>query len=247
VPSGRDGDKGANAARNFGGATPVEPFMRAFVPFGYSPAVAIVACPFCREMFDRDEASSCPVCGISLQSLEKLSPAKTLLHELEDDGVPPLPEHVPFALTYGGRGRGAMVGLGVLGLLLFFSTWVHLTLPEVLDLSGFDLARRLGWSWGAGVAWAVIVPTVASRRTVAELRGARFAAAFLSLIPAVTAVILALRPPHGGLVPVRFTYGGPLWATMCVSFAATAVGARLGGRLDVSSVPVGTSGGQTLH
>jgi hypothetical protein len=253
--------QGCGCRQELRGATHVESFVRAFVPLRYSPAVAIVACPFCREMFDQHEASSCPVCGISLQSLEKLPPAKTLLHELEDDGVPPLPEHVPFALTYGGRGRGVMVGLGILGLALFFSTWVHLTLPEVVDLSGFDLARRLGWSWGAGVAWAVIVPTVASRRTVAELRGARFAAAFLSLIPGVTAVILALRPPHGGLVPVRFTYGWPLWATMCVSFAATAVGARLGGRLDVLSVSDGTpaalprrgqhqtgsSEGQTLH
>jgi hypothetical protein len=198
-------------------------------------------------MFDRQETSCCPMCGIPLQSLERLSPTKTLHHELEDDEVPPLPEHVPFAATYAGRGRGVMVGLGVLGFALFFSTWVHLTLPEVVDLSGFDLARRLGWSWAAGVAWAVMVPTVASRRTVAQLRGARFAAAFLSLIPAVTAVILALRPPHPAFVPVRFTYGWPLWATMCVSFAATAVGARLGGRLDVLSVPTGSSGGQIVH
>jgi hypothetical protein len=221
--------------------------MRSLVPLRYPSAVAIVACPFCREMFNRDEASSCPVCGIMLIALEKLPINKSLLHELEDDGIPPSPEHVPFALTYVGRGRGAMVLLGVVGLLLFFSTWVHMTLPEVTDFSGFDIASRLGWSWGAGVAWGVLVPTVASRRTVAQLRGARFAAAFLSLIPAVTAAILALRPPHGGLVPVRFTYGWSLWATMAVSLTATAVGSRLGGRLDVLSVPVGSSGGRTLH
>jgi hypothetical protein len=88
---------------------------------------------------------------------------------------------------------------------------------------------------------------VASRRTVAQLRGARFPVAFLSLIPAVTVAILALRPPHGGLVPVRFTYGWPLWATMAVSLAATLIGARLGGALDVISVPTGSSDGHTLH
>jgi hypothetical protein len=223
------------------------PPMRGSVPLRYPSPVAIVACPFCREMFDRDEALSCPVCGILLQALEKLPPNESLRHELEDDGLPPAPEHVSFALTYIGRGRGAMVGLGLVGLLLFFSTWIHLTLPEVADFSGFDLASRLGWSWGAGVAWAVLLPTVASRRTVAQLQGARFAAAFLSLIPAVTAAILVLRPPHGVLIPVRFTYGWPLWATMAVSLTATAVGSRLGGRLDLLSVPTGSSRGRTLH
>jgi hypothetical protein len=198
-------------------------------------------------MFERDEAVSCPVCGIPLQALEKLPPAKTLLHELEDDGVPPEPQHIPFPVTFGGRGRGAMVALGIVGLVLFFSPWIHLVMPYVDDLSGFDLARRGGWSWGAAVAWVVMVPTVASRRTIAQLRGARFAASFLSLVPVVTLSVLLLFPPQRGIVPVRFTYGWPFWATFVVSLAATAVGARLGGRMEVIDVPTGTSGGQTLH
>jgi hypothetical protein len=198
-------------------------------------------------MFDRQETSACPVCGIQLQSLEKLPPAPTLLHELEDDGIPPEPQHVPFEVTFAGRGRGAMVALGILGLVLFFSPWIHLVLPYVDDLSGFDLARRGGWSWGAAVAWVVMVPTVASRRTIAQLRGARFAAAFLSLIPIVTLSILLLFPPQRGIVPVRFTYGWPFWATFVVSTAATLVGARLGGRIEVMDVSSGSSSGQTLH
>jgi hypothetical protein len=215
--------------------------------FGYPRRVAIVACPFCREMFERAEARSCPVCGIALQSLERLPPAPTLAHELEDDGIPPAPEHVPFAWTFAGRGRGAMVALGVLGVALFFGTWVHLTLPYVAEISGFDLARRLGWSWAGGVAWVVLVPTVASRRTIAQLRGARFAASFLGFVPAVTAAILAAFPPRGGLLPVRFVYGWPLWATLALSLLATLAGARLGGRLDVVEVSTGSSAGQTLH
>jgi hypothetical protein len=140
-----------------------------------------------------------------------------------------------------------MVAIGVVGIALFFLPWVHLTVPYIAELSGFDLARRLGWSWGAGVAWVVLVPTVASRRTIAQLRGARFAASFLSLIPAVTAGILAAFPPHGRLFPVRLTFGWAIWSTIAVSLIAVFVGARLGGRVDVMTVPKGSSAGKTLH
>jgi hypothetical protein len=221
--------------------------MRTILPFGYPSAVPIVACPFCREMFEPGEADTCPICGIDLRPLEKLPRADTLLHEFEDDGVPPAPEQLPFAFTYAGRGRGALIAIGVVGLILFFLPWVHLTLPYIAELSGFDLARRLGWSWGAGVAWVVLVPTVASRRTIAQLRGARFAASFLGLIPAVTVAIFTIFPPHGGLIPVRFTFGWPVWTTILVSLGAVVVGARLGGRVDVLSVSKGSSAGKTLH
>jgi hypothetical protein len=219
----------------------------AVVPFGYPRRVAIVACPFCREMFERTEAKHCPVCGIALQALEKLPPAPTLAHELEDDGIPPAPEHVPFPATFLGRGRGAIVALGVLGILLFFMTWIHVTLPYIVELSGFDLARRQGFSWAGGVAWVVLVPTIASRRTIAQLRGARFAAAFLSFVPAFTATIIAVFTPPHGILPVRFTYGWALWATIALSLVATAVSARLGGRLDVMTVSTGSSVGHALH
>lgn len=198
-------------------------------------------------MFERGEAVNCPVCGIALRALEKLPRAETLLHEFEDDGVPPAPEQLPFALTYAGRGRGALVMMGIVGIFLFFLPWIHLTLPYIAELSGFDLARRLGWSWSGGVAWVVLVPTVASRRTIAQLRGARFAASFLSLIPAVTAGILTAFPPHGGLVPVRFTFGWPVWSTLLLSLGAVFVGAKLGGRVDVMTVPKGSSAGKILH
>lgn len=215
--------------------------------FGYPPGVPIVACPFCREMFEEVEAECCPVCGIGLHPLAQLPRAETLLHEFEDDGIPPAPERLAFAWTYAGRGRGALIALGIAGIGLFFLPWVHLTLPYIAELSGFDLARRLGWSWAGGVAWVVLVPTVASRRTIAQLRGARVAASFLSLIPAVTASILAIFPPHGGLIPVRFTFGWAVWSTIFVSLVAVLVGARLGGRVDVMNVSKGTSAGKALH
>ncbi len=209
----------------------------------YAPPVGLVACPFCREMFEEGEATACPVCGMALTALEKLPPS----HDAREDEIPVEPEHEPLPVTYLGRGKGLLSALALLGLATFFFPWVHVTLPDIFDLSGFDMARRLGWSWGAAVAWVVLVPTVMSRRSIAQLRGARVAAAFLSAIPAATVAILLLRPPHSGLVPVRFTWGPALFATLAVSALAVALSFRLGGRVDDIRVARGTSRGQELH
>ena len=141
-----------------------------------------------------------------------------------------------------------MVALSLVGLGLFFAPWIHLVLPEIADLSGFFLSRRLGWSWGAAVAWFVLVPTIASRRSIRQLRGARVPACFLALVPAVTAAILLLRSPSHGLVPVSFSFAWPLPATMVVSVVAALVAAlHLGGRVDDVKVSRGSSHGETLH
>jgi hypothetical protein len=212
---------------------------------GYAAAVAIVACPFCREMFEEGEATACPICGVGLKALEKLPPSHDAL--AEDPGIPLAPEQELLPASYLGRNKGLLSLAGLLGIALFFLPWVHVTLPDLYTFSGFDLARRLGWSWAAGVAWVVLLPTVMSRRTIMQLRGARVAAAFLSAIPAVTIAVLLARPPHGGLVPVRFTYDWPLFATLVVSIVATALAIGLGGRLDDIEVARGTSRGQDLH
>ena len=209
----------------------------------YSPPVPLVACPFCREMFEEEEASTCPLCGVALTAFEKLPPS----HDATYDAIPVAPEHEPLPATYMGRGKGAIAALSVLGLALFFLPWVHMTLPDVVRYSGFDLARRLGWSWGSAVAWVVLVPTVVSRKSIAQLRGARVAAAFLAAVPAVTAAVLLLRPPHGGLVPIRFTFDWALYGTMGVSIAAAAVALFLGGRADDIKVARGNSHGHLLH
>jgi hypothetical protein len=122
-----------------------------------------------------------------------------------------------------------------------------MTLPQTQTFTGFDLARRLGWSWGGAVAWVVLVPTVLSRRSIAQLRGARVAATFLSAVPALTVALLLARPPHSALVPVRFNWGWPMYATFAVSLASAIVSLRLGGRVDDLAVTRGTSAGQTLH
>src|SRR5262249_7496166 len=151
---------------------------------GYARPVGLVACPFCREMFEEGEATSCPVCGMGLTKLEKLPPSLDALHE---EGEVPLAPHLEvLPWTFFGRGKGALVVLGLVGIVLFFLPWVHLTLPYIDSKSGFDLAhQRIGWLWASFAAWMVLVPTVASRRTIYALRGARVAASFLSAIPAV--------------------------------------------------------------
>jgi hypothetical protein len=97
------------------------------------------------------------------------------------------------------------------------------------------------------VAWVVLVPTVLSRRSIWELRGARVAAAFLAAVPLATTLILCLRPPHGGIVPLRFEYSPAFWGTMIVSLVAVVLAIRLGGRLDDIKVRRGNSRGEMLH
>jgi hypothetical protein len=206
--------------------------------------MALLACPFCREMFQQGERAKCPVCGVALVAFEKLAPSP----EADSDALPVEPEHELLPATYLGRGRGLLAAFGLAGLVVFFLPWVELTMPDVLALSGFALAQRLGWAWGAGVAWFILVPTVLSRRTIFQMRGARVAAAFLAAVPGTTVAILLARPPHGAHgVPVHFTFGPALYATLGLSAAALVVAILLGGRADDIRVRSGSSAGQLVH
>lgn len=206
----------------------------------------LVACPFCRELFEEGEAKTCPVCGMTLAKLHKLPPSIDALHD--EAGVPTAPELERMPLTYLGRGKGPLAVLGLLGLAFFFLPWVRLTLPYIDTKSAFDLAHeRIGWLWGICAAWVVLVPTVLSRRSIVQMRGARVAAAFLSMIPTVAIAILLAKPPRGGMIPVRYTWDWPIWATLVVSLLAVAVSIRLGGSISDIKVDRGTSKGQSLH
>jgi len=210
----------------------------------YASSVPLLACPFCREMFEKREREACPVCGVSLVAFEKLPPSEEALGE---DGAPAEPEWEPLPATYVGRGRGPLALVAVAGLVAFALPWVHLTMPDVVDYSGLELSTRLGWVWGAGVAWFVLAPTVLSRRSIMQMRGARVAACFLGAIPGVTAAILLARPPHPHGIPVRFAFQAGLYATLGLSVAAFALGLVFGGRLDDIRVERGTSRGQVVH
>jgi hypothetical protein len=212
---------------------------------GYSAPVALVACPFCREMFEAGEVKQCPLCGVAVTAFEKL-PASA--HLVSDDGVPPDPTEEVLPFTYLGRGRGLLVGLAIAGMILFFLPWMHTTLPNIDSYSGFDISKKLGWTWGACISWFVLLPTILSRRTIFHMRGARVAAAFLSAVPTLTAAILLLRPPQGGpRIPLEFTYQWPLFAAVFVGVLGIFTATRLGGRADDIKVKRGNATGHTLH
>jgi hypothetical protein len=197
-------------------------------------------------MFEEGEAKTCPVCGMKLAKFEELPPSLDAVHD--EGGVPLAPELEPLPPAYLGRGKGPLLALAAAGVVLFFLPWVQLTLPYIDAKSGFDLAhQRIGWLWASFVGWSVLIPTVFTRRNIAQLRGARVAAAFLSAIPAVAVGILLLKPPRGGIVPVRYTWEWPIYAMLAVSLAAIAVAVRLGGRADDIKVTRGTSKGQHVH
>ncbi len=211
---------------------------------GYAAAVGLVACPFCREMFVNSEASACPVCGMSLVAFEKLPPSYEAATE---DGVPIQPLHEALPITYMRRGRGALGILGLIGLVLFFVPWIHVKVPDIFVLSGFHLGRSLGWAYGAGVAWMVLVPTVLSRRTVAQMYGARVAAAFLAAIPGVEVIVLKCFPPRTLYFTLGFDFTWAFWATLVLSAVSVFFAVRLGGRMEDVEVRRGTSTGHIVH
>jgi magnesium-transporting ATPase (P-type) len=189
----------------------------------------LLACPFCREMFEAGEADACPSCGLALESVAKLPPSYEA--ELETE-LPEAPEWRTLPWWTWRRGRGALLLCAVAGAVLFFLPWIRVTIPDPADLSCFELSRRLGWTWACLVSWLTLIPTVLSRRSVAGMRGARAVAALFCAVPMVTALVLLLRTPSRGLVPLRFTYGVGLWATVVLALIALPFAVRFGGRLD---------------
>lgn len=211
----------------------------------YARGVPLLACPFCREMFQQKEHDACPVCGVPLVAQGSLPLSDDALSE---DGLSREPEWEPLPVTFLGRSRGALAVLSLLGLAAFFLPWVHLTMPDIVSYTGFTLARRLGWAWGGAVAWFVLVPTVLSRRSIMQMRGARVAASFLAAVPGVTASMLLARPPHGMHgVPLRFTWEPGIYATVALSVVAVGFALFFGGRVDDIKVRRGSSAGQTVH
>jgi hypothetical protein len=232
--------------RNPSGVGAVIPGMNALAASSrYARSVPLLACPFCREMFGQEEHDKCPVCGVPLVAQGSLPLSEDALSE---DGVVREPEWEPLPALFFGRSRGALFVLSVLGLIAFFLPWVHLTMPDIVSYSGFSLARRLGWAWGGGVAWFVLIPTVVTRRSIMKMRGARVAASFLAAFPGMTAAILLARSQHGGqYVPLQFTWGIGVYATLVLSILAVGFALFFGGRVDDIKVRRGSSAGQMVH
>jgi hypothetical protein len=203
--------------------------------------VALLACPFCREMFSDTEFRSagervCPVCSVALEPMAKLP----LSHDavaLEPAASIPEREVLPF--TYLARGRGLLLLCSAIGIVLFFLPWIEMTAPELRDFTGSQLARRQGWPWAAFTAWFVMIPMVLSRRTILSMQGARVAAAFLSLIPTAVSLIYFFRP-QGNVqyVTVQFHYTKVLFAMSVLGLVAFAISCFFGGpRTATSAAP----------
>lgn len=209
----------------------------------------LVACPFCRELFTRGESTHCPACGLALTDLAKLPPSADALALDDDFGIPKQPHLETLPATYLARGRGALLALSALGLAAFFLPWIDMTAPDVRVMTGFDLARRTGFTWSVAVAWFVLLPVVLSRRSIDKMRGARVAAAFLSAVPVVTTSLLLSSPPHSRYYPVAFHWGVGLYASLALGVVATIVSVRFGGRIDDVTVTRGEvkASGATLH
>ncbi len=224
---------------------------------------ALQACPFCRKLYTSDEARVCPECDVALVGMSQLPPSLDALEDEAEQGTLTLPENQLLPSTYLGRGRGALVGLSLLGMVGFFLPWVELRMPDMAVYSAFDLARgRAGWLWGGLTAWLVLIPLVLSRRTIARLRGVRVVAAMFAAMTLTEALMMWLMPPRRGLAPLELQFRYGLFFSGAVSLAASLVAARLGGSLDnlpnflldTRELPEPTrpaarqtSDGQTLH
>lgn len=226
----------------------------------YAASMArLLACPFCRELYSADETRRCPECDVSLQPMDELPPSLEQLHQeaLEGEITPPEDRRLPFG--YLGRSRGALLILAVLGLVSFFLPWVIMRKPEIGTYSAFDLARgRAGWLWGGAVAWFVMIPLVATRRTINRMRGVRIITVlFAAMTLGEVAMLVSLPPRSSRFVPVDFSWGWGLYLSGIIATLGVIFAARFGGKLsDMPALPwerhdatphAGSSDGHTLH
>lgn len=221
-------------------------------------ASQLVACPFCRELFSDTEAVVCPHCDMVLRPLAELPPSAEAREAelLEWERTPPHDRTLPW--TFFSRGRGALLLISLLGLASVFGPWIELTKPASQTLTGFELMRSRGfWFGGAFVAWLVMFPLVASRRTISRMVGVRIVLCFLAATPTCQALLLYLNAPTSKLIPVAYTWGWGFLANAALGVLALPFAWRFGGRVDDLPADLGkelaphaeseTSEGQTLH
>lgn len=219
----------------------------------------LLACPFCRELFSEGESNLCPECDIPLRRLVDLPPSHEAQERQALEWEQTAPEDRTLPWHYLGRGRGLLLGLSLLGLGLFFAPWIVITKPELLTLSGFELATSRGfWFGGGAVAWFVSVPLIFTRRTVMQMRGVRIVSSLFAATTFCQALMLYINAPTQRFVPLAYTWGWGFYAGGLVSLAAIPVAVRFGGPLanlpavvqnsgDAAATTGETSGGEVLH
>jgi len=207
---------------------------------------ALVACPFCRQLFEPGEASTCPDCGLRLENLGKLPPSYDASVEYPEELVPPHMETLPW--TYPGKNRALLLALAVAGLLAFFAPWVRESAPELRVLTGYGLARLTGFFWAPAVAWFVLIPLVLTRRSIHKMRGARVAVGFLAGVALITVAALLARPrPSTALLPVHVEWQWGIYAAGAAALAALLATLGFGGRVEDVPTLRPRRGSETLH
>lgn len=218
----------------------------------------LLACPFCRSLFQSAEARQCPECGVKLVPMENLPASLDVAAVEHEAGEIVLPEQRLLPWNYFGSNRGALLVAAALGLVLFFAPWVELRMPEESVRSGFDLARgRAGWLWGGAAGWLVLLPLVWTRRTIERLRGIRLVSALFAAMTLIEAGMLLSMPPQPSHhVPLEIVWRWGIYASLANACVGVVLALRLGGDLrhlprivtDISSPdPRETSSGETLH
>jgi hypothetical protein len=193
----------------------------------------LLACPFCRELFEASEAQHCPECDIPLSPLERLPPSLDVVEEQAAEWERNPPDDQLRSWLDLRSGRGWLLGIALCSLLCFWlAPWVDISSPTTATRSGYSLARgAVGWLWGGAVAWLISMALVLSRRTLNQMRGVR---PILMLFAAMTGseilMLLWLSPRASG--PVRYVYewSWGLYVSLGLSLAGVVAALRFGGR-----------------
>jgi hypothetical protein len=192
----------------------------------------LLACPFCRELFDAREAELCPACELPLAPLEQLPPSHEVLDEEAAIWERDPPEDRPRPWFDFGAGRGLLIGIALCGLCCFWlAPWVDISSPTTEVRSGYSLARGpAGWLWGGAIAWAVSIALAASRRSLRQMRGVR---AILVVFAAMTGteivMLLSLSPRGSRHVYYAYDWSWGLYASLALSLLGMAAALRFGG------------------
>ncbi len=197
----------------------------------YAPmATSLLACPFCRELYESGEAETCPVCGVVLKPLADLPPSFEVREQMaqEWEQTHPADRKLPWLAL--GRNRGLLALGSALGLAAFFAPWIVLIKPELRSLSGFDLFSTRGfWFAGGALGWFINIPLVLSRRTINQMRGVRAVVILFCSLTACQALLLVLLSPTEAMVPLEYHWGWGLHVSAALSLLTSALGFRFGG------------------
>jgi len=193
----------------------------------------LLACPFCRELFDQAEARDCPQCEIALEPIHRLRPS---IEDVEREAVEweqTSAEDAALPWAHAGHGRGALLGVALAGLLAFwFAPWVRISSPYDAIRTGQSLANGpLGWLWGGAVAWFALLVLVGTRRSQRQMRGVRaIAVLFASATSTEIAMLVLTSPAQSGRVQFVYTWEWGLYVSLATSIAGVLVAWRFGGK-----------------